>query len=342
MSRKPRILVLDADASLSVGASLHRGFLSLGHDSHFFDEAKWLGGHSPSPLRRAINRVAHPLLPGLMHRALLRTVACLRPSVILVMKGRHHPACLVERLRVPGRRLLVFHTDDLRNPLNASSSMLEALPHWDIVFTTRRFALGEILAQGARRVEFLPFGYDPSLHYPAPFTPSETNPWDRTVSFVGTWSAERPPLLEPLLSRCELAIWGSCWESVPRSSPLFPSIRRHTLLGAELRRLLSNTAINLALLRKANRDRHTMRSFEITACGGFMLAERSDEHLEMFEQDREAVFFNGVEELTEKVARYLADPHARRAISEAGHRRLLGGRHTYADRAAAILQAMNR
>jgi spore maturation protein CgeB len=63
------------------------------------------------------------------------------------------------------------------------------------------------------------------------------------------------------------------------------------------------------------------KSFEITACGGFLLAERTPEHLACFREDEEAVFFSDLEECRAKIQRYLNDEPARIAIASAGQRR---------------------
>lgn len=85
------------------------------------------------------------------------------------------------------------------------------------------------------------------------------------------------------------------------------------------------------------RDRHVMRTFEIPACGAFMLAERTDEHLELFEENREAAYFGSVEELLDKVRYYLSHEDERQRIAKAGYRRVTAGRHTYLDRLKEIL-----
>jgi spore maturation protein CgeB len=80
-----------------------------------------------------------------------------------------------------------------------------------------------------------------------------------------------------------------------------------------------------------------MRTFEVPACGSFMLAERSEEQRAMFVEDREAVFFSNTEELCDKVRYYLAHDDLRRRIAQAGFDRVTSGRNTYRDRLSVLM-----
>jgi spore maturation protein CgeB len=87
-----------------------------------------------------------------------------------------------------------------------------------------------------------------------------------------------------------------------------------------------------------------MRSFEIAALGGCMLAEDTAEHREIFGDDGEAVvYFRTPREAAERARLLLADPAERTRLSEAVRERIVShGAHTYRDRLVTILGAAVR
>ena len=82
-----------------------------------------------------------------------------------------------------------------------------------------------------------------------------------------------------------VAVAGGYWER-------YPAFRAHAL-GIKppeiIRALTAAAKVNLCLVRRANRDGHVMRSFEIAAIGGCMLAEDTDEHRDIFGGEGESV-----------------------------------------------------
>ncbi|TMA32607.1 MAG: glycosyltransferase family 1 protein, partial [Deltaproteobacteria bacterium] len=123
-----------------------------------------------------------------------------------------------------------------------------------------------------------------------------------------------------------------------KSHPLLRVI--DTFVGdGDYPRVLSATQINLGFLRKMNRDLQTTRSIEIPACRAFMLAERTSEHLGLFEEGKEAEFFGSFEELLAKCRYYLARDLERRRIADAGHRRCHAG-YTTTHRVIEILECL--
>ena len=130
-----------------------------------------------------------------------------------------------------------------------------------------------------------------------------------------------------------LALYGGYWQRHER----FRAHARGFAVGREYRLALGGARIALCLVRRANRDGHVMRSFEIPACGAFMLAEDTDEHRELFKGGTDAAFFTTAADLAEQVRYYLTREAARRRIADAGHRRVITGGHTYRNRLAQIL-----
>ena len=86
-------------------------------------------------------------------------------------------------------------------------------------------------------------------------------------------------------------------------------------------RAIWKSKINLSFLTHANKDEFAHKSFEIAACEGFLLVERSEGHLQRFVEDEEAVFFSTIEECAAKIRRYLPDEAARARIAAAGRAR---------------------
>src|ERR1700679_3842053 len=97
--------------------------------------------------------------------------------------------------------------------------------------------------------------------------------------------------------------------------------RGRELYGKDYREAVWRSRINLSFITHSNQDEFVHKSFEIAACGGFLLAERSAGHEARFVEGEEAVFFTGFEECAEKIRRYLPDEAARDRIAKAGRER---------------------
>jgi len=105
---------------------------------------------------------------------------------------------------------------------------------------------------------------------------------------------------------------------------------------------LTGSKIGLGFLRKVCPDQHTTRTFEIPACGSLLLADRTDEHREFFEEGREAEFFGSPEELLDKIKFYCANDDARARISRAGYQRCISGKYAYVHRMETSLAGVDR
>jgi Glycosyl transferases group 1/DUF based on E. rectale Gene description (DUF3880) len=132
-----------------------------------------------------------------------------------------------------------------------------------------------------------------------------------------------------------IRVWGDAgWRQVPGLDWRGPAGHQ-----VELNTIYSAAAINVDLGRLYQLDIVTMRVFDVLACGGFVLAEHSDELGELFEIGVEVEAWRTLEELQAKIAHYLAHPDQARAIAERG-RQAVVERHSILARVKTMLRAL--
>jgi len=230
---------------------------------------------------------------------------------------------------------LNYLTDDPWNPVFRAQWFFEALPMYDTVFSARRANMADLEKLGCPDVRYLPFGFDPKLCYPQPADAAESSRLAADILFVGGADRDRIPFIAALAGEgFSIALYGDYWER-------FPETRTHYRGYADpptLRKATAVAKIALCLVRRANRDGHVMRSFEIPAIGACMLVEDTEEHREIFSAEGETVvYFRSIPEMIDK-ARWLLDrPAERQRLAGAVHSRIVAGCHTYRDRLAAML-----
>ena len=235
-----------------------------------------------------------------------------------------------------GVRRLNYLTDDPWNPDHRCRWFFDALLAYDRLFSVRRSNLEDLAKHGCRSVEYLPFGFDPDLFYPAGrdgLEKMDGPPLD--VVFAGGADRDRVPYLKALIKAgFRVGLYGAYWDR-------YPETRNHTLgyaTPATLRGVFGSAKVTLCLVRRSNRDGNSMRTFEAPAAGACVLAEETQEHREIFGQEGDAArFFKTPEEAVEKTRVLLANEADRLRMAKRSFEKITQGRHTYQDRLSAML-----
>ena len=244
-----------------------------------------------------------------INRRLLDAAKEVGPHIIWIEKGNMiRPSALRALRRIAPDALLVSYAeDDMFLAHNRTRAYVKGLSCYDCVFTTKAPNVGpsELPALGARRVIAVDKSYDPHVHFPVGVSEADVERYGADVGFVGTFEAARARSLSYLAENgIAVRVWGNGWEAWAARPPGL-IIEDRAVVNTEhdlaYTKSLCATRINLGFLRKLNRDTQTDRTMEIPACGAFMLAERSDDHLRLFEEGHEAAFFGSDDELLEKV-----------------------------------------
>ena len=328
---KSNLAIVGGFDGTQVGGSLWRAATHLGIDTATFD----VGNASGNRILRAILwRFGDRRLPW-MHRFSKSVVAACRqlgPELLIATGAAPLDEATLRALRAMGIVCVNYSTDDPWNPTLRAFWHLRGLPEYDAVFTTRRANVSGFADIGCGNVYYLPFAYDEWLVNRQPASFDEPAP---DVLFVGGADRDRAAFMgEFLHAGPPVALVGGYWER-------FPAMRPYALGQQAPEKLCALTAaakVNLCLVRRANRDGHVMRSFEIAAAGGCMLAEDTAEHRDIFGPDGEAViYFRSPREAAERARSLLADPTERARLSAAVKTRMSRGAHTYRDRLISIL-----
>jgi spore maturation protein CgeB len=249
------------------------------------------------------------------------------PDLIWVNGGELFGPKVIDVLRRLGAPVVLYNNDD---PTGARDGMRfyqvrRALSHYDVCVSLRPETAEEMKHMGARFVLREWFSYDEVAH--APFGERREIPenFRSEVAFVGTWMRHenRDHFLKRLVDAgVPVAIWGDRWQKAPHWKFLQDFWRGPSLGGRDYVAAIQGANICLGMLSKGNRDQHTQRSVEIPYAGGLLCGERTPEHLELYREGEDAVFWCDADECAAVCQRLLADEGERERIRRNGMQRV--------------------
>lgn len=302
-----------------------------------FVPVKWRG-----TAMRALGRALRPLAVREYNRELTLQITRLEPELLLVFKGTFVSPDVLRACASAGVRTYCFFPDV---SFRAHGRYIPAaLPLYDWVFTTKTFGVEDMRRElTVTNASVLMHAFDPDLHRPVPLSSGDRERYECDVSFIGTWSRSKEMLIDALLQRIpslHVRVWGEQWNRA-RSSAVRRIYGGRPIVGEEYVRAICASRINLGLLSErvpgaSSGDRITSRTFHVSASGGFLLHERTDEVAQLFEEGRDIACFSGADELAANVRRYLDDEAQREQIAD-NARQLVCSRDSWDHRVQTIL-----
>jgi glycosyltransferase involved in cell wall biosynthesis len=340
-----KILISGDFAFYSRNNDLIKGFKNLGLELNLFDDQKCYDEILPIKKLNLMKRIYHRLFwkfySNLVGENLLKFLSKDKYDLILIIKGWfYHPKTIkkIKELQ-PEAKLFCFNPD---NPFNtwhhgvSNEWIRKSIPYYDVYFIWGKFLIDKLYQAGAKKVEYLPFWYDPEVHYPIKVKDlKEKAYYGSDIAFIGTWDKEREWWLSHLVDY-DLKIWGNDWNRANKK--LQSKWMKKPAYGEEFAKICNSSKIILNIIRKQNIPSHNMRTFEAPACKAFVLSTRTDEVKEFFEEDKEAAYFSTSEELKQKIDFYLKNDKLREIIREAGYQKLINSNHTYLDGSKKFLE----
>lgn len=289
----------------------------LGHEIAPFDTRCW---YSSGFFGKLEHRYLLGPGPSRLNRALVKAVKAARPDAVIL----HNPNGIApEAVREIATMSVTvgYHHDDPFGAFAGRAPFVrfrETLPWYHSTYVVRSKNLADFMHSGARLVKLLPRYYVPWLHHPEPSSERHG------VVFVGHLEKDRRCEYISACLRADLPV--RLFGSPEWPAALAPDVRKKVspvtaAFGPKYRQVLCNSKISLAFHSTANNDDDSYRVYEICACGGFLLAYRTDLMSSLYIEGVEAEFFSTPEELVSKSKFYLERESLRTRIASAGHAR---------------------
>lgn len=262
---------------------------------------------------------------------------------IFIVKGNHiKPSTLkvIKRINT-NTKLISWTQDDMFAWHNRSLYYTWGVKYYDLIVTQKSYNCNkyELPSLGAKNILFQNKSFLPRIHKPC----EDCNKieFKHDLLFIGFAEKERFESMNYLAKNgIKVAIYGSGWdkEIFKNNADKNLIVYYKNLVNENYANAISCSKISLCFLRKQNRDLQTSRTVEIPACGGFMLAEKTREQMDLFEDGKEAIYFSNDDELLKNVKYYLANEKERELIRSEGLKKCLDSDYSYQNRAKEIIQ----
>jgi len=337
-----RILIIGGFHLGSLCESYARAFERLGHEVFRFDSDRAYFQASRLAVNPVIRRLFRPLLWSRVNLSTIEVVRCVRPKLVLSVKGAYlHPET-VRHIRVKeGISIINYYADNPYcgvplNPRKTSAQrcdLIQVLRQYSRVYVWGEHLVKRLEADGVS-ASYLPFGVDSEQYRPFPWDVCEECGKPHAVVFVGQCGEKRRKHLEEV-RRHQVGLWGPGWERVAKR---FGRHRIHAFqaFGSVSAALYSRAEVSLNIVDDLNMPGHNMRTFEIPASGGVMLSTYTAEQAELFPEGEAAWYYRAPSEIDDILEEILGDKEAQGRIR--GNARKIAQDHDYIKRAEGLLK----
>ena len=324
-----KILYLGDSEPNTTSAHRANALIRLGHTVVIRDPVKLI---SESPILRFSGPLHYRTGYRLLQRKLIHWVEEIvnthsKPDLIWVSGGELLGIDCLKLLKNFSCPIVLYNNDDPTGGRDGRrfDLLLKALPYYDLCAVMRGINVSEYKAKGAHHVLRVYMSYDEVAHQPFAQVSDIPTPYQSDVAFVGTWMRNEKRdefLLELIRQGVPLSIWGNSWKKSPHWKALQVAYCGSALSGRDYVAAIQGAKICLGFLSKGNRDLHTQRSLEVPFSGGLLCAERTSEHLAMYREGIDAVFWSDAQECARICHKLLNDATQREAIRSSGMRRV--------------------
>jgi spore maturation protein CgeB len=334
-----RILLLGSHMNYNLEHYVYMNLVKLGHEVKFYGYREKLG-RLANPIRMAATRskpirdLANLFWLNKINDEIKRVAEAFHPDLMLSIKGEAVKPKTIEWVKNElGAKTALWYPDD---PRFFNSLVRYIAPSYDHVFTASEKAIGMYKEIGCRKVHFLPFACEPTVHRKLSSSNRRSTQHDLDVVFVGTYTRRRDRLIKALEGAgIRVKVYGPYWRYFKRSNNVHDGV-----YGPEMVKIFNSAKIVLNIHVKDDLPyKVNMRTFEATGCGTFLLTDYAYGVDKMFRVGEELVVYANENELV-KLAKYYLDTENEREVISKRSQEKAYKEHKYEGRVKKLLSTI--
>lgn len=276
-----------------------------------------------------------------LEQAIKNKIKSFAPNLVLVIGLTYLSRDFLSRIKNLKIKCAIFLTDDPWNQGFKSIHFLKSLDSYDAIFNPRLSNMEDLQSINSN-TRYMPFAYCPYLLAKGEIRQvyAETLKYPYDIFFYGGADKDRVEIVLKLKkSGLKVLVAGGYWKRFLKNDQ---DVIPENLNPAEIKFAIQHSKLSLCLVRKANRDGHSMRTFELPYFHACMLVEDTMEHREIFGKDSDVVcYFNSIDDLIHKAKKLMYSSKKMKEMRSNCHYKVaVSERNTYTDRLNQILNSI--
>lgn len=322
-----------------------QGMRAKGWDVVEIESTAFLGGSGNKYIDAIARKINYQTGTNRLEQYIWTVAEAMGPDFVFFSKTFGATPGLIDYLHSINTKAVCWYPDVDFNHPNVD---IRTFPMFDLFVTTKEFHLPYL--EGVRQGKpsmLLEHGYSPNCNKRlSPPFPAEERPFD--CVFMGNHSQYKEDCLREIMERqphLSYCIIGGRWHKLPWLSKYKVFCTTTGLTGDAMSRLINHSRVALALHHGPTnnpygwQDDVSARTFEIPACGTFMLHVDNAHIRTLYDVPGEIDTFTDAAEAADKLAYYLAHPEEREAKADRAYNRAVPA-YSYSARSADLADAM--
>lgn len=301
--RQMKVLIVGSDSVFAIENFYMRYMKQQGVDVELYAaQQAFYAYYNKNIIKKILFRFGVSRIFKTINAAVLQKVTTFQPDIVWVFKGMEIFPETLQELKRSGVKLVNYNPD---NPFiftgkgSGNKNVSDSISLYDLHFSYNWQIEQRLNTEYNAVTVNLPFGFDISQEL---YDLCEKEEEVKKACFLGNPDTQRAAFLEKLADKVPVDVYGNKWSSFTSHSNIqcFQEVR-----GEEFWKILRKYRVQINLMRIHNEDSHNMRTFEVPAIGGIMLAPRTTEHEFFFKEGREVFFYNNINDCISSIEKIM-------------------------------------